>query len=87
MMLPKVDPEIGENVEREATRDLLKYAKDKALELNKENPALSRIVYGLAKATSKGDKELQTRIYFALLVVLNVINTQMEVNDLRESWN
>lgn len=86
-MLPKIDPEIGDNVEREATRDLFKYAKDKAAELNKENPALSRIVYALAKGTSAGDRELQVRIYFAMLVVLNVVNTQLEINDLRESWN
>ena len=37
MMLPKIDVEVGESVHREAMRDLVKYAKDKALELNKEN--------------------------------------------------
>ena len=86
MMLPKIDIEIGDNVHREATRDLVKYAKDKAMELNNENPALSRMVYGLSKETSRGDRDLQTRIYFALLVIVNIINTQMEVDDLK-SWN
>ena len=36
MILPKIDVEVGESVHREAMRDLVKYAKDKALELNKE---------------------------------------------------
>ncbi len=36
MLLPKIDVEVGESVHREAMRDLVKYAKDKALELNKE---------------------------------------------------
>ena len=87
MMLPVIDETIGDNVHREAMRDLVGYVRTKALELNKENPVLSEIVYALAKQTSEGNDVLMKRIYFALLVVLNVVNTQIEVNDLRESWN
>lgn len=90
MMLPKISPEVCDNVYREATRNLttlLQYSKDKALELNSENPALSTIIHALSLETSGGDKELYGRIYFALLVVVNVINTQIEVDDLRNSWN
>lgn len=87
MLLPKISPEVCNNVYREATRhNLLKYSKEKALELNKENPALSAIVHALSLETSGGDKELYDRIYFALLVIVNVINNQIEVNDLKESW-
>ena len=82
-MLPKIDVEVGESVHREAMGDLVKYAKDKALELNKENRVLSTLVYTLANQVSQGDKELSQQIYFAMLVALNIVNTQMEVNELR----
>lgn len=91
MMLPKISPEVCDNVYREATRGnpskILQYSGDKALELNKENPALSTIIHALSMQISGGDKELYNRIYFALLVVVNVINTQIEVDDLKNSWN
>lgn len=91
MMLPKISPEVCDNVFHEATRGnpskILQYSEDKALELNKENPALSTIIHALSLQISGGDKELYGRIYFALLVVVNVINTQIEVDDLRNSWN
>ena len=90
MLLPKISPEVCDNVYREATRNLttiLQYSKEKALELNKENPALSEVLHALASQTSEGDRELYSRIYFALLVVVNIINNQIEVDDLKESWN
>ena len=88
MLLPKVSPEVCDNVYREATRyDLLEYSKEKALELSKQNRALSEVIHALATQTSEGDRELYRRIYFALLVVVNIINNQIEVDDLKESWN
>ena len=110
MMLPKIDVEVGESVEREAMRDLVKYAKDKALELNKENIVLSTLVYNLANqigdSTSLSIKkklghkdyedlilewaesgDLSRQIYFAVLVALNIVNTQMEVNELKEMYS
>ena len=86
MMLPKIDVEVGESVHREAMRDLVKYAKDKALELNKENRVLSTLVYTLANQVSQGNKELSQQIYFAMLVALNIVNTQMEVDHLKEIY-
>lgn len=87
MLLTKISPEVCDNVYREATRhDLLQYSKEKALELNKENPALSEVLHALASQTSEGNRELYSRIYFALLVVVNIINNQIEVDDLKESW-
>ena len=86
-MLPKIDVEVGESVHREAMRDLVKYAKDKALELNKENRVLSTLVYTLANQVRQGDKELSQQIYFAMLVALNIVNTQMEVNELKEMYS
>ena len=85
-MLPKIDVEVGESVHREAMRDLVKYAKDKALELNKENKVLSTLVFTLANQVSQGDKDLFQQIYFAMLVALNIVNTQMEVNELKEIY-
>lgn len=87
MMLPKVDVEVAESVHREAMRDLVKYAKDKALELNKENIILSTMVYTLANQIGQGDKDLSQQIYFAMLVALNIVNTQMEVNELKEMYS
>ena len=87
MLLPKIDVEVGESVHREAMRDLVKYAKDKALELNKENKVLSTLVFTLANQVSQGDKDLFQQIYFAMLVALNIVNTQMEVNELKEMWD
>lgn len=87
MMLPKVDVEVAESVHREAMRDLVKYAKDKALELNKENIILSTMVYTLANQIGQGDKDLSRQIYFAMLVALNIVNTQMEVNELKEMYS
>lgn len=87
MMLPKISEGVAENVDREARRDLLKYVRQKALELSKENPVLSDIVYALSKETSNGDDVLFKRIYFALLLTINIVNTQIEVDDLKESWN
>ena len=86
MLLPKVDIEVGESVHREAMRDLVKYAKDKALELNKENRVLSTLVYTLANQVGQGDKELSQQIYFAMLVALNIVTTQMEVDHLKEIY-
>lgn len=86
MMLPVIDETIGDNVHREAIRDLVGYVKTKAVQLNKENPVLSEIVYALAKQTAEGDDVLMKRVYFALLVAINVINTQLEVDDLN-SWD
>lgn len=86
MLLPKIDVEVGESVHREAMRDLVKYAKDKALELNKENRVLSTLVYTLANQIGQGDKELSQQIYFAMLVALNIVNTQMEVDHLKEIY-
>lgn len=85
-MLPIIDETIGDNVHREAIRDLVGYVKTKAVQLNKENPVLSEIVYALAKQTAEGDDVLMKRVYFALLVAINVINTQLEVDDLN-SWD
>lgn len=87
MMLPKIDVEVGENVHREAMRDLVKYAKDKALELNKENKVLSTLVFTLANQVSQGDKDLFQQIYFAMLVALNIVNTQMEVDELNKIYS
>ena len=87
MMLPKIDVEVAESVHREAMRDLVKYAKDKALELNKENIILSTMVYTLANQIGQGDKDLSRQIYFAMLVALNIVNTQMEVNELKEMYS
>ena len=87
MLLPKIDESIAENVHREAMRDLVQYVRDKALTLNVENPVLSEIVHSLSTETASGDDVLYKRIYFALLVALNVVNTQLEVNDLKEMWN
>jgi hypothetical protein len=87
MLLPKIDVEVGESVHREAMRDLVKYAKDKALELNKENKVLSTLVYTLARQVSQGDEDLFQQIYFAMLVALNIVNTQMEVNELKEIYS
>lgn len=87
MLLPKIDVEVGESVHREAMRDLVKYAKDKALELNKENEVLSTLVYTLANQIGQGDKDLSRQIYFAMLVALNIVNTQMEVNELKEIYS
>jgi hypothetical protein len=87
MLLPKIDIAVGENVHREAMRDIVKYAKDKALELNKENKVLSTLVFTLANQVSQGDKDLFQQIYFAMLVALNIVNTQMEVNELKEMWD
>lgn len=86
MLLPKVDVEVAESVHREAMRDLVKYAKDKALELNKENIILSTMVYTLANQIGQGDKDLSQQIYFAMLVALNIVNTQMEVDHLKEIY-
>ena len=88
MLLPKVSPEVCDNVYREAMRhNPVQYGEEKCLELVEENPALSTIIHALASETSQGDRDLYTRIYFALLVVVNIINTQIEVDDLKESWN
>jgi hypothetical protein len=110
MMLPKIDVEVGESVHREAMRDLVKYAKDKALELNKENIVLSTLAYDLSNqigdSTSLAIKkklghkdyedlilewsesgDLSRQIYFAMLVALNIVNTQMEVNELKEMYS
>lgn len=87
MVIPKIDVEVAESVHREAMRDLVKYAKDKALELNKENIILSTMVYTLANQIGQGDKDLSRQIYFAMLVALNIVNTQMEVNELKEMYS
>ena len=87
MMLPKIDVEVGESVHREAMRDLVKYAKDKALELNKENRVLSRMVDKLATQLSEGDTDEYNHLYYAMILVLNVVNTQMEVNELKEMYS
>ena len=87
MVIPKIDVEVAESVHREAMRDLVKYAKDKALELNKENIILSTMVYTLANQIGQGDKDLSQQIYFAMLVALNIVNTQMEVNELKEMYS
>lgn len=88
MLLPKVSPEVCDNVYHEATRyDPVQYGEEKCLELVEENPALSKVLHALASQTSEGDRELYSRIYFALLVVVNIINNQIEVDDLKESWN
>lgn len=87
MVIPKIDVEVAESVHREAMRDLVKYAKDKALELNKENIILSTMVYTLANQIGQGDKDLSRQIYFAMLVALNIVNTQMEVNELKEIYS
>jgi len=121
MLLPKIDVEVGESVHREAMRDLVKYAKDKALELNKENRVLSTLVYTLANQISESvsltieeklskcemssdvyshkenymdlisewskSGDLSRQIYFAMLVALNIVNTQMEVNELKEMYS
>lgn len=121
MMLPKIDVEVGESVHREAMRDLVKYAKDKALELNKENKVLSTLVYTLANQISESvslsieekmsqcemssdvyahkqnyedlilewskSGDLSRQIYFAMLVALNIVNTQMEVDHLKEMYS
>ena len=87
MMLPKINPKVGENVVDEAARNPVKYVSGKALLLTKENRVLSTLVYTLANQVGQGDKELSQQIYFAMLVALNIVNTQMEVNELKEMYS
>lgn len=90
MMLPKVSKEVCENVYNEATRgniqSVLKYSIEKVNELQRENPELCECIDGYATEASGGDRELYGRIYFGVVVILNIINTQLEVDDLK-SWN
>jgi hypothetical protein len=87
MMLPKINPKVGENVVDEAARNPVKYVSGKALLLNKENRVLSRMVDKLATQLSEGDTDEYNHLYYAMILVLNVVNTQMEVNELKEMYS
>jgi len=86
MMLPKVEFEVARNVEIQATRDVLKYVREKAMTIQDENQFLSTVIHSLSLKMSEGDDTLYKNIYLCMLVVADIINTQIEVNDLR-SWN
>jgi hypothetical protein len=87
MMLPKINVKVGENVVDEAARDPVKYVSRKALLLNKENRVLSKMVHKLATQLSEGDTDEYNHLYYAMLLVLNVVNTQMEVDNLKEMYS
>jgi hypothetical protein len=78
---------VGENVIREAMRDPIQYAMDKALILDKENRVLSKMVYKLADQLSEGDKTKFNHLYYAMMLALNVVNTQMEIDNLKEIYS
>lgn len=88
MMLPKISQAVGENVHREAIRrDKVEYIHNMAKGLADENPVLSVIVHSLSKSLADSDKDKYSEIYAGFITLLCVINTQMEVDDLKKSWN
>jgi|LakMenEpi03Aug12_release.lakeMendotaPanAssembly.Ray.scaffolds.fasta_scaffold244306_2 hypothetical protein len=86
MMLPKVSEAVAENVQIQAMRNLVEYMKNKSVTVAKENPFLAAAIDGMAKEISEGDDHLYKRVYLSMLVIADIINTQMEVDDLK-FWN
>jgi hypothetical protein len=86
MMLPKVSEAVADNVRIQAMRNLVEYMKNKSVTVAKENPFLAATIDGMAKEISEGDDHLYKRVYLSMLVIADIINTQMEVDDLK-FWN
>lgn len=86
MMLPKIEEAVAENVQIQAMRDIVKYMQVKAKIVSDENEFLTAAIHGMAKEIAKKDDVLYKRVYLSMLVVADIINTQIEVNDLK-SWN
>ena len=86
MILPQIEVSIVENVINESISDPISYGKEKMEILQAEN----KILYvAINKMVTDMFKDSYSRgcAMFLVLSTLNIVNTQMEVNELREMFS
>lgn len=96
-MIPMITESTIDNVTREAfKRDVFPYCFEKLKEMNKNNPHLLEAIsvissqlfmHNETEDVSEEAREInRLRCVSGMLIVINLINTQLEINELKEMF-